>query len=194
MAAETPFGLSFGDPRRYMGQSPLAEVGKALKTGGILYGLQKSGAIGALDKMGIKADGKGGFGYQAQTPAGSVPPATQSLAPQPVAPQLGAMLPAAVPPAAPDASIGAQVTPVPDAGPSNMQINTFAPPPSDAGRQILEGTFRPQSSAVDVINKTDFNTFVPDMGNQFAMTGNEYKQAPGFGKLQKIAGKFMGMG
>ena len=31
MAAETPFGASFGDPRRYMGQSPLAEIGKALK-------------------------------------------------------------------------------------------------------------------------------------------------------------------
>lgn len=85
MAAETPFGASFGDPRRYMGQSPLAEIGKALKTGGILYGLQKSGAIEALDQMGIKSDGKGGFNLP--QPAGSVPPATRSMGAQPVAPQ-----------------------------------------------------------------------------------------------------------
>jgi len=71
MAAETPFGASFGDPRRYMGQSPLAEIGKALKTGGILYGLQKSGAIEALDKMGIKSDGKGGFNLPTTQPAGA---------------------------------------------------------------------------------------------------------------------------
>ena len=64
MAAETPFGLSFGDPRRYMGQSPLAEIGKAAKTGLMLYGLQKSGAIKALDDMGIKSDSKGGFSFK----------------------------------------------------------------------------------------------------------------------------------
>jgi hypothetical protein len=197
---EISFAESFGDPRRYMGQSPLAEIGKALKTGGILYGLQKSGAIEALDKMGIKADGKGGFGYQPQKPAGSVPPTGQPMSPQPVAPQLGAALPVAptaVPPAAPDASVGVQVTPVPDAGPSNFQINTLTPPPPDAGRQILDGTFRPQSSAVDVTNPTDFNTFAPDTGNQVALTGNEYQQIPGFGSAQDKANKLlkiMGMG
>ena len=40
--ATAPFGESFGDPRRYMGQSPFANIGQALKTGGILYGLEKS--------------------------------------------------------------------------------------------------------------------------------------------------------
>ena len=198
MAAESPFGLSFGDPRRYMGQSPLAEVGKAAKTGLMLYGLQKSGAIQALDSMGIKQDSSGKFGYQAPKPAGAVPPATQQMEPQPVAPQLGAMPPAAVPPAAPAAVIpptpGVQVTPLGQEAPSNVQINTFAPPPPDAGRQILEGTFRPQSSAVNVTNETDFNPFVPDMGNQVAISPDDYKNAPGYGKLQKIAGQFMGMG
>ena len=29
--ADTPFGLSFGQPSKYMGQSPLADIGKALK-------------------------------------------------------------------------------------------------------------------------------------------------------------------
>jgi|Laugresbdmm110dd_1035094.scaffolds.fasta_scaffold00827_3 hypothetical protein len=195
MAAETPFGASFGDPRRYMGQSPLAEIGKALKTGGILYGLQKSGAIEALDQMGIKSDGKGGFNLP--QPAGSVPPATRSMGAQPVAPQqFGAVPPAPMAPMVP-AALGPQITPLPDSGPSNVQINTFAPPPPDAGRQILDGTFKPQSSAVDVTNQTDFNTFVPDTGNQVALTGNEYQQTPGFGSSKDKAGKLMkimGMG
>jgi len=192
MAAETPFGASFGDPRRYMGQSPLAEIGKALKTGGILYGLQKSGAIEALDKLGIKSDGKGGFNLPTTQPAGAVPPTMQPMGTRSIAPpQLGA-----APPVAPPMS-GAEVTPLPDSGPSNVQINTFAPPPPDAGRQILEGTFQPQSSVIDVTNETDFNPFVPDTGNQVALTGNEYQQTPGFGSGQDKAGKLMkimGMG
>jgi hypothetical protein len=188
MAAETPFGASFGDPRRYMGQSPLAEVGRALKTGAILYGLQKSGVIGALDKMGVKPNAQGGFGYQMPKPAGAVAPTTQPMSPQPVAPQLGAVPPAAIPQAP-----SVQVTPLGQEAPSNVQINTFAPPP-DAGRQILEGTFRPQSSAVDVQNETDFSPLAPDTSNQFAVSGNDYQQIPGYGKLQRIAGQFMGMG
>ena len=58
-------------------------------------------------------------------------------------------------------------------------------------------TFGPQSSAVDVTNQTDFNPFVPDTGNQVALTGNEYQQTPGFGSAQDKAGKLMkimGMG
>lgn len=43
MAAESPFGLSFGDPRKYMGQSPLAEIGKAAKTLLTGYALKESG-------------------------------------------------------------------------------------------------------------------------------------------------------
>ena len=198
MAAETPFGLSFGDPRRYMGQSPLAEAGKALKTGLVLTALQKSGAIKALDNLGVKQNEQGGFSYQMPKPAGAVPPTTRSMSPQPVAPQLGAMPPAAVPPAAPDAAIppapGVQVTPLGQEAPSNVQINTFAPPPPDAGQQLLNNTFRPQSSAVDVTNETDFSPFVPDMGNQVAISPDDYKNAPGYGKLQKIAGQLMGMG
>jgi hypothetical protein len=199
MAAETPFGASFGDPRRYMGQSPLAEVGKAAKTALTLYGLEKSGAIKALDNMGLKSDGKGGFTYN--KPAGSVPPITSGPGgvnadgvfgtnPMPVSPMTfnqPAMPSASVPP------MGVQVTPLGQDAPSNVQINTFAPPPPDAGRQILDGTFRPQS-AVDVSNPTDFNPLAPDASNQFAVSGNDYQQVPGYGKLQKIAGQFMGMG
>jgi hypothetical protein len=205
MAAETPFGLSFGDPRRYMGKSPLAQVGQALKTGGILYGLHKSGAIEALDKMGIKHDNKGGFTFN--KPAGSVPPITSGAAgdmntngvfgtnPMPISPSSLSQPVMQAVPAVPTAPVGpgVQITPLGQDAPSNVQINTFAPPPPDAGMQLMNNTYRPQSS-VDVTNDTDFNTFVPDMGNQMAISPNDYMNNPGFGKLKKLAGQFMGMG
>ena len=199
--AITPFGESFGDPRRYMGQSPLAQVGQAAKTGLILYGLQKSGAIQALDNMGIKSDGKGGFSFN--KPAGAVPPITSGAAgdmntngvfgtnPMPISPSSlsqPVMPVAPVPPAAP----GVQITPLGQDAPSNVQINTLPPAP-DAGMQILNGTFRPQS-AVDVNNRTDFNPLGPDASNQMAVSPDDYKNAPGYGKLAKAVGMFMGMG
>ncbi len=201
MAAVTPFGESFGDPRKYMGQSPLAQIGQALKTGGILYGLQKSGAIDALDRMGIKSNAQGGFGYQMPKPAGSVPPITSGPGgvnangvfgtnPMPISPS---SLSQPVMPVAPVSPTGVQITPLGQDAPSNVQINTFTPPP-DAGRQILEGTFRPQSSAVDVTNPTDFSPLAPDTSNQFAVSGNDYQQIPSYGKLQKIASAFFGRG
>jgi hypothetical protein len=199
MAAETPFGASFGDPRQYMGKSPLAQIGQAAKLGLVLTGLHKSGAIKALDNMGVKLDDKGTFSYK--PPAGAVPPITSGPGgvnadgvfgtnPMPVSPMTFNQ-PAM--PVAPVPTMGAQVTPLGQDAPSNVQINTFAPPPPDAGRQILDGTFRPQSS-VDVRNPTDFNPLAPDASNQFAVSGNDYQQIPGYGKLQKIAGQFMGMG
>jgi hypothetical protein len=85
MAADAPFGLSFGNPAKYMGQSPLAEIGKAAKTGLILYGLQQSGAIEALDKLGVKPNAAGTFSYNnPATPTGAVPPV--GVAAQPVVP------------------------------------------------------------------------------------------------------------
>lgn len=201
MAAETPFGASFGDPRRYMGQSPLAEIGKALKTGLILTGLEKSGAIKALDNLGIKSDSKGGFSF-GSTPAGAVPPITSGSTgvnadgvwgsnPMPVSPMT---LNQPVMPAAPVPPTGVQVTPLGQDAQSNVQLNTLPPPPpANAGQQILDGTFRPQS-AVDVKNETDFNPLAPDASNQFAVSGNDYQQIPSYGKLQKIAGAIFGRG
>ena len=190
--ATAPFGESFGDPRRYMGQSGFAEVGKALKTYGMIQGLEKIGAIKALDNLGIKSDGKGGFGYQATKPAGAVAPRTPQMGAQPVVPPQSGVSPV-LPETAPAAAPGVQITPLGYDAPSNVQINTLAPPPPDAGQQILDGTFRPQSS-VDVKNETDFNPSAPDASNQFAVSGNDYQQIPGFGKLQKIVGQLMGMG
>jgi len=202
MAAESPFGLSFGDPRKYMGQSPLGQIGQAAKTGLMLYGLQKSGAIDALDNLGIKSDNKGGFSFN-NKPAGSVPPITSGSTgvnadgvwgsnPMPVSPMSFQQPQAPIAPVPP--ATGVQVTPLGQDAPSNVQFNTLPPPPpANAGQQILDGTFRPQSS-VDVTNPTDFNPSAPDASNQFAVSGNDYQKIPGYGKLQKIAGQLFGMG
>jgi hypothetical protein len=92
--------------------------------------------------------------------------------------------------------MGVQVTPFGQDEPSTMQINTLSPPPPDAGRQVLDNMYKPQS-AVDVKNDSDFNPLGPEVSNQVALTGNEYQQIPGFGSAQDKAGKLMklmGMG
>jgi len=85
MADNIPFGLTFGNPSKYMGQNPgLVEAGKALKTGAAIWGLQKSGLIGVLDSMGVKQNQSGGFSYNTPSasgsPAGSIPPITSGAA------------------------------------------------------------------------------------------------------------------
>ena len=191
--ADTPFGLSFGNPSMYMGKSPLAEIGKALKTGLMVGAVEKSGLRSYLDGLGVKAnkDGKFGFEMPKAAPAGAVPPIAngiQGTSPAfqggfggPVAPPQAsaqAMQPAA-PPSDP---AGVVVTPIPE-------VN-LAPPP-DAGSKILDGTFQPQS--VDLTNKTDFNPAFQQTGyNQMLNTGNEYQQMPGYGKLKKAFEKFGG--
>jgi hypothetical protein len=205
----TPFGESFADPRRYMSQSPMAQIGQALKSYGMIQGLEKSGAIKALDNLGIKADNRGNFTFN--KPAGAVPPITSGAAgdmntngvwgsnPMPVSPSSlsqPVMPVAPVPPATPMGA-GVQITPMGQEAPSNVQFNTLPPPPPpDAGMQLLNGTFRPQS-AIDVKNETDFNPLSPDTSNQFAVSGNDYLQVPGYGSLKEKMGKLsmlMGMG
>jgi hypothetical protein len=179
MAADAPFGLSFGDPRRYMGQSPLAEIGKAAKTGLVLYGLQQSGAIQALDKLGVKPNQTGGFSYNnPAAPTGSVPPnaATQPVMPKTV--EQTAVDPAAVAPVT--------TTPI---------IST---PPANIGNDILDNKYNGvETSFVNPQAQRDFNPFVPQTGyNTMLATGNEYQQMPGYGKLAKamqgMAGGMMG--
>jgi hypothetical protein len=48
--ADTPFGLSFGNPAKYMGSSG---IGDALKTGLTAYALQQSGAVDWLNSQGL---------------------------------------------------------------------------------------------------------------------------------------------
>jgi hypothetical protein len=184
----------------------MAQVGQALKTYAILQGLEKSGAIKALDNLGIKPDNRGNFTLN-NKPAGSVPPITSGAAgdmntngvfgtnPMPISPSSLSQPVMPVMQTAPMAP-GVQITPFGQDAPSNVQTNTFAPPPPDAGMQLLNGTFRPQS-AVDVRNPTDFNPLAPDTSNQFAVSGDDYKNVSGYGSAMDKAGKLLkilGMG
>ena len=177
MATDVPFGLSFGDPRRYMGSSPLAEIGKAAKTGLVLYGLQQTGAIDALDKLGVKPNQAGTFSYNNPAgPTGSAPPT--GVAMQPVVPNAPM---ASAPPPPP-----AIATPVYD----NAPMSTT--PPANIGVDILDGTYNgAQQSFVNPQAQRDFNPLMPQATpNPVAMSGNEYQQMPGYGKLAKA---FQGM-
>lgn len=183
--ADTPFGLSFGNPRQYMGQSPLAEAGKALKTGAVLWGLQQSGAIGALDKLGVKPNQTGGFSYNnPAAPAGSVPPV--NAATQPV-------MPNAVAPTPVDPTAVAPTAPAPLQTPAPMPMSTTPPP--NIGVDVLDGKFNgAEISEVNPQAQRDFNPFVPQTGyNTMLASGNEYQQVPGYGKLQRIGQALAGM-
>jgi len=167
MAADVPFGLSFGNPSKYMGQSPLAEIGKAAKTGLVLYGLQQSGAIEALDKLGVKPNQTGGFSYNnPAAPAGSVPPT--GVAMQPVMPNANAPMANAP-------------TPVYDIAP----VSTT--PPANIGFDVLDGKFKGlETSFVNPQAQRDSLVLPQQTGyNTMLATGNEYQQMPGYGKLAK---------
>jgi hypothetical protein len=184
MAADTPFGLSFGNPSRYMGQSPLAEIGKAAKTGLVLYGLQQTGAIKALDDLGIKRNQSGGFSYNNPTnPTGSVPP---------VAPAGAAMAPVA------PSTTGSPVMPSGAVAPNAVAPTEPAPltPPPTLGVDILDGKFNGvETSFVDPQATRDSLVLPQQAGyNQMLQTGNEYQQVPGYGKTAKIAQMMFGMG
>jgi hypothetical protein len=175
MAADVPFGLSFGNPSKYIGSNPgLAEAGKALKTGAAIFGLQQTGIIGVLDKMGIKPNSSGGFSYNnSATPSGAVPPV--GAAAQPVMPN------ANVPMA--NAPTPAIATPVYDSAAPPMQTK----PPANIGFDVLDGKYNgaeisfvnPQAQRDSLVlpQQTGYNTML--------LTGNEYQQMPGYGKLAK---------
>lgn len=186
MAAESPFGSSFGDPRKYMGQSPLAEIGKAAKTLLTGYALKESGLTDYLNKLGKKPE-------QQTVVQGAVPLPpnfNQYLAPvAPTAAQPIPVAPIATQPSTP-AQPGVVVTPIPEND----------GPPKDIGEQILNGTWTgvapaPQPTGpTSLKNPTDFNPLAPDTSNQMAVSPDDYKNAPGYGKLAKAVQMFAGMG
>jgi len=183
MAAETPFGASFGDPRRYMGQSPLAEVGKGAKALLTGYAIQQSGLEKWLNDKGISKNKQGTYEFKSPAPAGAaVPTAAAPVVVQPPQQAVAPMMPSA------PVEQGVVVNPIPDA-------NT---PPPDIGEQILNGTwtgFPPAPTGpTSLKNPTDFNPLAPDTSNQMAVSPDDYKNAPGYGKLAKVAGMLMGMG
>ena len=187
--ADTPFGLSFGNPSKYMGQSPLAEIGKAAKTGLMIYGLQKSGIIDALNKAGINQNKQGGFGFEMPktAPEGAIAPGMQGTSPA-----MGGGFGPAVPPQAANAPL---IPPATSAVPPEVapQPKIDLGPPPDVGDQILDDKWHVPVS--DLSNKTDFNPVAQQTGyNQMLNTGNEYRKTPGYGKLAKTVQTMFGMG
>lgn len=178
MAEETPFGLSFGsygDPRRYMnkGVSPGKKVEAAVTK-------IRNSPLASLIGIGAAGDGT-----TAPSPVPSAVPAPalgQGVS-APVAPSIGinANIPGAVAPSAPQ---------MPQAAPMPTQD-------ADGDGQIDEFWGVKQSSpqsSVNLQNPTDFNPLAPDTSNQMAVSPDDYKNAPGYGKLAKAVQMFAGMG
>jgi len=173
MAAETPFGLSFGsygDPRKYMnkGGSPGKKVEQFVA---------KIKNSPLANFAGIMLAGEGGEPALSPVPA----PALGQGVSVPSAPSIGVNIPGAVAPGS---------APAPQAAPSVMPTQDL-----DGDGQVDEfwgvKSSSPQSS---LQNPTDFNPLAPDTSNQVAVSPDDYRNIPGFGKLQKIAGQLMGMG
>lgn len=175
MAADAPFGLSFGDPRRYMGQSPLADVGKALKTGLLGYAIQESGLEKMLNDKGMKKVSLGNYKYD--VPQGAVAPVNAPT--QAVAPNASGPMP-----------VNPNVTPTFNAPPAAVTVT----PVIDFGAKILDNDYDgAEQSSVNPQAQRDFNPYMlQNAPNPVALTGNEYQQMPGYGKLAKFAQSMMG--
>jgi len=185
MATES-FGSSFGNPSRYIGSSPLGEIGKALKIGATVYGMEKSGLIKYLDELGVKQKNGvfsfenkpaevpgavvptgqpmgGAIGMGAAPPTGMPPSGAPDMAPQPIAPQ-------AMPPAATGVT-------TPEMGPPLLPFS---------GKSIIDGT--------SLNNPDDFNPAEGNYGyTQQLASGNEYQQVPGYGRTAGMMKSMFGL-
>jgi hypothetical protein len=195
MATES-FGVSFGNPNRYIGSSPLGEIWKGLKTGASVYGMQKTGFIDFLDKLGVKQkDGVFSFGNDAApaaapapVPEGSAaPPAAMAPAPQPVPPT-----PAVVPPAPVDNPLNDPAF-KPQSGFVMPQTSGYTTPetqpvptPRLQGVDILDGK-------ISINNPNDFDPRENFGYTTQLATGSEYTQQPGYGKNKKLMSSLFGM-
>lgn len=133
--ADTPFGLSFGQPSKYMGSSG---VGPAIKAGLTAYGMQKSGLTDWLNNLNKKPE-------QQNVVQGAVPlPASfnQYLSPNPSSQSMGAAPPQGNAPAA--FAAPNEIFPAPQ-----MQMT----PPPDIGNKILEGDDSWQHSGFNMPNQ-----------------------------------------
>jgi len=173
MAAETPFGTSFGnygDPRKYMnkGEMPAQKIANKIA---------KIQSSPLANVMGILFAGDN----QKPSPAGAVPsPTTNQTAVEPVNSSVG------VSPVAPNLNAEPIDTTTPTQGADvdgDGVVDNFWGVPS---------TPKPISS---LQNPTDFNPSAQQTGyNQMLVTGNEYQQMPGYGKLAKTVQTMFGMG
>ena len=173
MAEETPFGLSFGnygDPRKYIGkgESPAKKIQEKIAK------IQKSPLA---NLAGILMAGGGEDDSKAVIGPGIAPPAASKIGVNPNAPS--AII------ASPE-TIQSQPTVAPA---QNVDLDGDGQIDNFWGVKSIS----PQSS-IDVKNTSDFNPLPPDTSNQLAVSGNDYQQVPGYGKLQKIASAFFGQG
>lgn len=136
--ADTPFGASFGDPRKYIGSSG---IGGAIKTGLTAYGMQKSGLTDFLNNLNKPQQPNipgavqpfTGIADQGQLPA--VPQAPQDM-------NWGTMMPAGA--AAPNAPVMPAAQPQPT-----------LPSPQEMGMDWLNGKM------------SKFNTITNMVGSMF---------------------------
>ena len=222
MATEVPFGLTFGNPSKYIGSSG---IGQAVKTGLLAYGMQKSGLKSWLDDLGKK------------TPEGSVPPMGASGAdmdvyssgfggiapPDEANPNANAFMQQAqnqvglnqnmtnakafTQQAQDQVNLNKSMVPnangmagavAPDMAPApGVTINPIpdAGFPSDIGHQLLDGNDDWQHSAVNPQAQRD-SLVLPQQQTiePPRLSGNEYQQAPGYGSAKKAAMAMFGMG
>jgi len=215
MATES-FGVSFGNPNRYIGSSPLGEIWKGLKTGASVYGMQATGFTDFLDKLGVKQKKDGSFSFEGQNssavPAGPVagaaaPPLSEAqlsagsnwgaMGGQSPATVAGAVVPTSMPMGGPlgssyDPRTGQQMygdTRLDkNYAPANhgVQVELPAPKPRLSGEDLLSGK-------VSVANPNDFNPAEGGGYTQQLASGNEYQQQPGYGKTKKLMSSLFGM-
>lgn len=171
--ADAPFGTSFGDPRKYIGQSG---IGQAVKTGLTAYAMQKSGLTDWLNSLNKKPD---------QTPAvpGAVPPNAQAVAPVP--PQ-GAV--PATPSQMPESS-------VPPITPAPMTPQQTAPQnPAQLGSDWLSGKVS-EFTGSSFVNPQASRDIEPMQGGGYTQQlagANDYQNTPGYGKLMKTVQALFG--
>jgi hypothetical protein len=188
-----------------MGSSPLGEIGKALKIGATVYGMEKSGLIKYLDELGVKQK-NGGFSFENKkdTPIpGAVPPIDQvPQAGGPMtygnqeaqAPIAGAVAPTSQPMGGPlgssyDPKTGQQMY-----GDTGLNKN-YSPPNLSSDVQMgLPLTGKSILGDSVMKNPDDFNPAEGNYGyTQQLASGNEYTQQPGYGQTAGMMKSMFGL-
>jgi hypothetical protein len=201
------FGASFGNPSKYMGSSPLSDIGSALKAFGMATALEKSGAKDWLNSLGMKPNAAGKYTINGSAPAPNanavpVPPGAPS-APMPLS------TPTAAPMAAASTSVGTDL----------LDGNFHGVPTIDFINDPLKnplfkpqsGFMMPQTSGVDtpeaapvsappiqgtpisVANPNDYDPRENYGYTQQLASGNEYQNTPGYGSTAKKMSSLFGM-
>jgi hypothetical protein len=201
------FGASFGNPSKYMGQSPLSDIGSALKAFGMATALEKSGAKDWLNSLGIKQNAEGKLKIQGSAPApmASAAPVRPgaSLAPMPLS------TPSVAPMAAESTSVGNDVldgnfhgVPTIDFINDPLKNPLFKPQsgflmPQTSGVTTPEAapvsTPRLESTPISAVNPNDYDPRENYGYTQQLASGNEYQNTPGYGSTAKKMSSFFGM-